>query len=62
MLRYLQVLGQWTANYPGDFAEPLVRDLAATFVQNLVKSREIWGQPPRRIGNNLDTVIADGRP
>jgi hypothetical protein len=58
MLRYLQVLGQWTAQYPGDFASAAVRDLATTFVQSLEKSRE-FSPAAREISNNLQTHVAD---
>jgi hypothetical protein len=58
MLRYLQVLGQWTAQYPGDFAAPQVRDIASAFVQSLEKSRE-FSPAAREINNNLATRIAD---
>ena len=58
MLRYLQVLGQWTAQYPGDFAEAPQREIATTFIRSLEKSRE-FGPAAKEIGNNLDTVVAD---
>lgn len=58
MLRYLQVLGQWTAQYPGDFAAAPVRDIASTFVQSLEKSRE-FSPAAREISNNLSTRVAD---
>lgn len=58
MLRYLQVLGQWTAQYPGDFAAASVREIATTFVQSLEKSRE-FSPAAREISNNLQTQVAD---
>ncbi|ETN37064.1 uncharacterized protein HMPREF1541_08054 [Cyphellophora europaea CBS 101466] len=58
MLRYLQVLGQWTAQYPGDFAPAQVRDIATAFVQSLEKSRE-FSPAAREINNNLATHVAD---
>jgi hypothetical protein len=58
MLRYLQVLGQWTAQYPGDFAGPQVREIASAFVQSLEKSRE-FSPAAREISNNLSTRVAD---
>lgn len=58
MLRYLQVLGQWTAIYPGDFASVHARELATTFVQSLEKSRE-FGAAGRELKNNLDTEVLD---
>ncbi|EXJ88538.1 hypothetical protein A1O1_05468 [Capronia coronata CBS 617.96] len=58
MLRYLQVLGQWTANYPGDFAPGPARDIAVPFVQSIEKSK-IFAPAAREISNNLDTIVAD---
>ncbi|KAK4937161.1 hypothetical protein LTR10_022140 [Elasticomyces elasticus] len=58
MLRYLQVLAQWTATYPGDFAEGPARDLATAFVQNIEKSK-VFAPAAREISNNLDTLVPD---
>ncbi|KAL2416442.1 hypothetical protein ABEF95_016241 [Exophiala dermatitidis] len=58
MLRYLQVLGQWTANYPGDFAPGPARDIAVPFVQSIEKSK-VFAPAAREISNNLDTIIPD---
>ncbi|KAI1623045.1 rap guanine nucleotide exchange factor 4 [Exophiala viscosa] len=58
MLRYLQVLAQWTATYPGDFAEGPARDLAVAFVQNIEKSK-VFAPAAREISNNLDTLVPD---
>ena len=58
MLRYLQVLGQWTARYPGDFAHPPARDLATAFVQSIAKSRE-FGAAAKELRNNLETYVID---
>lgn len=58
MLRYLQVLGQWTAQYPGDFAPSQVREIASAFVQSLEKSRE-FSPAAREISNNLATRVVD---
>ena len=58
MLRYLQVLGEWTARYPGDFAHPPARDLATAFVQSIVKSRE-FGAAAKELKNNLRTYVTD---
>ena len=58
MLRYLQVLGEWTARYPGDFAGPAARDLATTFVQSIEKSRE-FGAAAKELKNNLETHVSD---
>jgi RasGEF domain/RasGEF N-terminal motif len=58
MLRYLQVLGEWTARYPGDFAQPPARDIANTFVQSIEKSRE-FGAAAKELKNNLETYVPD---
>ncbi len=58
MLRYLQVLGEWTARYPGDFACGPTRDIATTFVQSLEKSRE-FGAAATELKNNLETCVPD---
>ncbi|KAK5058932.1 hypothetical protein LTR84_011196 [Exophiala bonariae] len=58
MLRYLQVLAQWTATYPGDFASGPARDLALTFIQSIENSK-VFAPAAREISNNLDTLIAD---
>lgn len=58
MLRYLQVLAQWTATYPGDFANGPARDLALTFIQSIENSK-VFAPAAREISNNLDTLIAD---
>jgi len=58
MLRYLQVLGEWTARYPGDFAHPPARELATAFVQSIVKSRE-FGAAAKELKNNLQTYVTD---
>jgi hypothetical protein len=58
MLRYLQVLGEWTAKYPGDFAHAPAREIAFTFVQSIEKSRE-FGAAATELKNNLDTYVAD---
>jgi hypothetical protein len=58
MLRYLQILAQWTAIYPGDFAEGPARDIAVPFVQSIEKSK-VFAPAAREISNNLDTVVPD---
>lgn len=58
MLRYLQVLAQWTATYPGDFAPGRARDIAIPFVQSIEKSK-VFAPAAREISNNLDTIITD---
>lgn len=57
-LRYLQVLGEWTAAYPGDFADPVTRHLAHSFVSQLEKNRS-FGPAAKEIGNNLEAYVED---
>ena len=56
-LRYLQVLAQWTGEYPSDFAGPTTRGAITAFVERLEKSR-IFIYAAKEIGNHLE-VIAD---
>lgn len=58
MLRYLQVLAQWTATYPGDFAVGPARDIAVPFVQSIEKSK-VFAPAAREISNNLETLAPD---
>ncbi|KIW41904.1 uncharacterized protein PV06_05500 [Exophiala oligosperma] len=58
MLRYLQVLAQWTANYPGDFSQGPAREKAIPFVQTIEKSK-VFAPAAREISNNLDTLVPD---
>lgn len=58
LLRYLQVLAQWTAIYPGDFSQGPARDIAVPFVQSIEKSK-VFAPAAREINNNLDTIVPD---
>lgn len=57
-LRYLSVLAQWSANYPGDFAGAKVRETANAFVRSLEKSKTL-APAAKEISNNLQIAIAD---
>ena len=57
-LRYLQVMAEWTAAYPGDFADAVTRHLAHSFVSRLEKSRS-FGPAAKEIGNNLEAHVED---
>jgi RasGEF domain/RasGEF N-terminal motif len=57
-LRYLQVMGEWTAAYPGDLADAVTRHLAHSFVSRLEKSRT-FGPAAKEIGNNLEAYVED---
>lgn len=58
MLRYLQVLSQWTANYPGDLSNGKGRELVVDFI-NTIKSIKHFAAAAREISNNLEVVVAD---
>jgi len=58
MLRYLQVLAQWTASYAGDFGNNPTRDMAITFVQSIEKSK-VFAPAAREISNNLEIHVKD---
>lgn len=58
MLRFLQVLAQWTATYPGDFANGPARETAVSFIQSIETSK-VFAPAAREISNNLNTLVAD---
>lgn len=57
-LRYLQVLAQWTADYPGDFADPSTRAKCASFVSELEKSKSL-AHAGKEISNHLANIVQD---
>lgn len=58
LLRYLSVLGLWTAHYPGDFADTTVRDTISTFMTALEKNKN-FAPSAKQIASNLQTVAPD---
>lgn len=58
LLRYLSVLGHWTAHYPGDFADPAVRQTASTFINTIEKTKS-FAPAAKQIASNLLTYIPD---
>lgn len=58
LLRYLSVLGLWTAQYPGDFADLTVRDTISIFVSDLARNKS-FAPAARQIANNLQTHAHD---
>lgn len=58
ILRYLSILGQWTTYYPGDFADPRVREMAHAFVTTMEKTKN-YAAAARQIANNLQTIVPD---
>jgi GTPase SAR1 family protein len=57
-LRYLAVLHQWVAFYPGDFAFPATRKLIRRFAQSLASNRE-FSVAAREILQDLEAVAED---
>lgn len=57
-LRYLQVLAQWTNEYPGDFSYPTTRNEIMAFVTRLEKSR-VFTYAAKEINNYLEHVATD---
>lgn len=58
LLRYLSVLGLWTAHYPGDFADTVVRETAIAFVAAIEKNKS-FAPAAKQIANNLQTSAPD---
>lgn len=58
LLRYLQVLAQWTATYPGDFADPHMREMATVFMTDLERQKS-FAPAAREILGNLQTFVDD---
>jgi hypothetical protein len=57
-LRYLAVLQQWVANYPGDFAYPTTRRLIRRFASALASNRE-YSAAATEIIRDLEWVAED---
>ena len=57
-LRYLGILAQWVAEYPGDFAHPLTRQQMTTFIAQLTKVR-IFAIAATEMGCQIDVVYQD---
>jgi hypothetical protein len=57
-LRYLQVLAQWTDEYPGDFADSRTKTKLTSFIGGLEKSRTFAGGA-KEIGNHLAVTAQD---
>ena len=57
-LRYLQVLAQWTAEYPGDFADAQTKARFTSFVGELERSRTFAGAA-KEISNHLTVNVPD---
>ena len=57
-LRYLQVLAQWTGDYPEDFAIAGIRSTLTSFLSQIGRSKIFMGAA-KEISNNLDTRTRD---
>ena len=57
-LRYLSVLAQWMSDYPGDFAHPLTRRSATTFIAGLAGTR-IFAVASQEMNAHLDVLVDD---
>src|SRR5947209_4315684 len=57
-LRYLQVLAKWTAEYPGDFADPRTKGILIPFIGGLEKSRTFVAAA-KEINNHLAVAVQD---
>ena len=57
-LRYLNIIREWSLNYPGDFAHPLTRRFMTAFVQSLASTTE-YAIAYKEISLNLDVVAED---
>ena len=52
-LRYLQILAQWTSDYPEDFALPTIKTQLAAFLVKLEKSR-VFAYAAKELNCNLE--------
>lgn len=57
-LRHLNVMAQWVAEYPGDFAHPATRRDLTQFVKKLEKSR-IFTFAAKQISSHLEVFVED---
>lgn len=57
-LRYLAIMAQWIAEYPGDFAHPFLRMQMTEFVKTLGNNR-VFAAAANEISLHLETVVED---
>ncbi|KAL9113250.1 MAG: hypothetical protein Q9227_002585 [Pyrenula ochraceoflavens] len=57
-LRYLQVLAQWTSDYPGDFAQPAMKAQIGAFLARMEKSR-IFAYAAKELSTNVGKATED---
>lgn len=57
-LRYLSIIAQWVAGYPGDFAHPLTRRRMTGFIAKLASNR-IFAVAAKEMGAHLEVVSDD---
>lgn len=57
-LRYLSIVAQWVADYPGDLAHPLTRRRMAAFVARLAGNR-VFALAAKQMSTQLEVVSED---
>lgn len=57
-LRYLSIVAQWVADYPGDLAHPLTRRRMAAFVARLAGNR-VFALAAKQMSTQLEAVSED---
>ncbi len=57
-LRYLSIMAQWVADYPGDLAHPLTRRRIAAFITRLASYR-VFAMAAKQIITQLEVVSED---
>ena len=57
-LRYLSILSQWIADYPGDFAHGYTRHITSEFITSLASNRS-FAVATKEIMSHLDVVSED---
>lgn len=57
-LRYLSVMAQWVADYPGDLAHPLTRRRIAAFIARLAGNR-VYATAAKQMSTQLEVVSED---
>jgi hypothetical protein len=56
--RYLNILGQWVTDYPGDFAHPTTRQKMAGFMRRLEQSR-VFSYAAKEMKDCVESVVED---
>jgi hypothetical protein len=56
--RYLNILGQWVTDYPGDFAHPTTRQKMASFMRRLERTR-VFSYAAKEMKDCVESVVED---